>query len=514
MNARVWAAIVATALTSTAAVTAVVTVSAAHTRGIEVRASSARPQPAPPPVEHVVDGVRHMAFGGAPELLLPDSTPPTEPAVLLWLDGRRASPTPDGAVVLDAAGGVVEFDRSLHPRQRVVRGEGREWLSVASALDGGLWLTDATGGLFRADSAGMLHPAPRLPFAFAEVATDPARGTPWLVRSWHRFSYAIPPEGAPLLVQADDRGASRATLGRATRPEHVLLADLANAGTMAVADRALFFAPFIRDELVAMSWTGDTLWTATRGLPQSTKEPKFELLNGKAIIAYHPVNLGLTLGPDGRLYLLSTPGPTTLRSRLDVFDPQTGRLLRSAELGSATPTLAVDPRGRVYVLDPFRVMAGVALKQREMVPEIDLPALGGGRVTFPAPRGRVVLLNLWASWCGPCREEMPALDSLRRTLQGPEFEFVGLNDDVDVEAAKRFVKRRGFDFVVALGRGKVKELFHASGLPVTVLVDREGREVRRWIGYDGAAQIDQIRALARAEIDRVPAPDAHHHHAH
>ena len=513
MKARVWAAIVAAALISTAAVTTAVTVSAARAHGVETRAPSARPQAAPAPVEQVVNGVRHMIFGGAPELLLPDSTPPTEPAVLLWLDGRRAAPTPAGAVVLDAAGGVVEFDRSLHPRQRVVRGEGREWLSVASALDGGFWLTDATGGLVRSDSAGLLHLTPHLPFAFAEVATDPARGTPWLVRSWHRFSYAIPPERSPVVVRTDDRGGSRESFGRATRPEHVLLADLANAGTLAVGDRMVFFAPFIRDEIVAMSWTGDTLWTATRGLPQSTREPKFELQNGKAVVAYHPVNLGLTLGPDGRLYLLSTAGQTTLRSRLDVFDAQSGRMLRSTELESATPTLAADARGRVYVLDPINLMTGVAPRQRELVPVIDLPALDGGRVTFPSRRGRVALVNLWASWCGPCREELPALDSLRRTLQGPAFEFVSLNDDVDVEAAKRFVRERGLDFVVALGRNTVKDLFHAPGLPVTVLVDREGREVRRWIGYDGPAQIDQIRALARAEIDRVPAEDAHHHHA-
>ena len=493
-------------------VVAVLSTSASRTRGVTPRAPISRAQAAPDPVDRVIRGVRYLTFDGAPEELLPDSVAPTTPAALLWLDGRRTARTTDGAVALDAAGGVVAIDLALRPHQLPVHGEGREWLSVAAGPWHGLWLTDATGALFFADSGGHLRQSTASPFTYAEVATDPRLGTPWLVRSWHRFGYGIPPESSPVIERRDAAGVAQGSLGRARRPEHVLLADLANAGTVAVTKGAVYFAPFIRDELVAMTLTGDTLWVVARGLLQSTPEPKFELKDGKAVVAYHPVNLGLTIGPDGLLYLLSTPGKTTLRSRLDVFDPVSGRLRRSAAFTTATPTLAADAKGRVYVLDPFQVMAGVAPRQREAIPDVELPALNRGVVSLPSQHGRVLLLNLWASWCKPCREEMPALDSLQRDLDGPQFAFIGLNDDVDVAAARRFVEERGFDFTVALGRGRVKDLFHAPGLPVTVLVDREGREVHRWLGFSGPDQIDAIRAMARAEIDRFPPMSAMHHH--
>ena len=513
MGTRMRGAIVVGAM-GAMGVMAVLTASASRTRtrGVPPRAPISRAQAAPDPVEQVISGVRHLTFAGAPEELLPDSVPPTTPAALLWLDGRRTSRATDGAVVLDAAGGVVTIDLALRPHQMPVHGEGREWLSVASGPGHGLWLTDATGALFFADSGGHLRQATASPFMYSEVSTNPRLGTPWLVRSSHRLGYGIPPESSPVIERRNAAGVAKGSLGRARRPEHVLLADLANAGTVAVTENAVYFAPFIRDELVAMTLSGDTLWVAARGLPQSTREPKFEVHDGKAVVAYHPVNLGLTIGPDGLLYLLSTPGKTTLRSRLDVFDPLTGRLLRTAAFTTATPTLAADANGRVYVLDPFRVMAGVAPRQREAIPDVELPALNGGGVSLPSQHGRVLLLNLWASWCKPCREEMPALDSLQRELEGPEFAFIGLNDDVDVAAARRFVEERGFDFTVALGRGKVKDLFHAPGLPVTVLVDREGREVHRWLGFSGPDQIDAIRAMARAEIDRFPALSTTHHH--
>ena len=110
---------------------------------------------------------------------------------------------------------------------------------------------------------------------------------------------------------------------------------------------------------------------------------------------------------------------------------------------------------------------------------------------------------------------MPALDSLQRQIQDPRFVFVGLNDDVDPAAAQRFMQDHGFDFAVALGHGALKERFHVQGLPATILVDREGREVHRWIGYSGPAQIASIRTLVLAELARFndgPAMPGMNHH--
>ena len=469
---------------------------------------------AAPSTVRTVGRVRFVSTPDTPSELVPDSLAPSGDAQLLWIGGRVAHPTTDGTVALDAGGGVVEFDRRLRARQVAVEAEGREWLSVAAGPHGSLWLTDASGRFLIAEAGKPVRPAPVTGFHYASVASNPADGTPWLARSPQRFSYALDTADSPLLTQGDSTGAVVRTVSVATRPQHILLRDLANAGHVAVGSKAVYYAPFVRDELIAFTPAGDTLWIASRGLTHGTAEPRFEVREKKVVIDYSPVNLGLTLGPDGRLYLLSTPGRTTATSRLDVFDPATGALLRSARLSTVLPTLAADASGRVYLLDEVQLLAGVGDRARPAAPAFDLPGLDSGRISLAAHSGQVTLVNLWASWCGPCREEMPALDSLRREFHDSAFAFVALSDDVDAGAARIFLRQHRFDFPVGLGKGTLRDQFNAPGLPVTVLIDRQGREVHRWIGFAGSGQVGSIRALIRAELDRAPAgagPMQHHH---
>lgn len=462
------------------------------------------------PRVHTVGRARYVVTREAPSELLPDTLPPTGDVQLLWLGGRVARPTLRGAVAIDAGGGVVEFDRRLRPRQLQIESEGREWISVAPGPGRSFWLTDVAGTLVLAESGRPVRAAPATGFHFTTVASDPTIGVPWLGRSHQRFAYALDTADSPLLARGDSTGVVTQTLGHASRPEHILLRDLANAGHIAVGPNAVFFAPFVRDELIALTPAGDTLWVASRGLAHGTSEPRFEVRAKRVVVDYSPVNLGLTFGSDGRLYLLSTPERTTDRSRLDVFDAASGALIRSARLSTALPTLAGDLSGRVFVMDEFQLLAGVSERARPAAPAFDLPGLDSGRITLAALRGRVTLVNLWASWCRPCREEMPALDSLRREFRGWDFEFVALSDDVDVGAARGFLREFRFDFPVGVSRGALRDQFHAPGLPVTVLIDRDGREVRRWIGFAGREQIGSIRALVRAELDRAIAPAGPH----
>ena len=156
-------------------------------------------------------------------------------------------------------------------------------------------------------------------------------------------------------------------------------------------------------------------------------------------------------------------------------------------------------------------------RARDAVPDFAMPLLDGDTLDPSTFRGRVSLVNVWASWCEPCRAEMPALDSLQRSIGDSTFRFVSLNDDVDEGAARRYLVSGGFTFPVALGRGAVRGLLHAPGMPVTLLVDAEGREIRRWIGYAGPDQIAGIGALIRSELRRLPAastPLGGHQHAH
>lgn len=465
----------------------------------------------------VGDGASRLLALSAPEKLVFDTIAPDAPARLLWLEGRAAQPTGDGAMVLDGAGGVIRFDHRLHARRVPLRARGREIIDAIPAAGGGVWAADANGEILRIDSHGDIRSAVAGPFTALSLAADPSGAVIWVARSPRRFAYLWATGDEPLLGRFETEEARFGNVGAARLPEHVLLSELANAGHLTARGDRIFYAPFIRDELVALSADGDTLWVLRRGLVQSIEEPRFELDEGRPVIAYHPVNLGLTQGADGLLYLLSTPGFTTTESRLDVIDPESGRLLRSGTLPTATPTLASDERGRVYVLDPFRLLTGVAPDEREDFPPFDLPRLDGGRISSHDMEGRVALLNFWASWCAPCRDEMPELDALRKSIPDPEFAFIAMNEDQQPETARAFLDELGFDFPVALGRGALKARYRYIGLPFTVLLDREGRVVQRWTGYGGEAQMSAIRAAAMAELARPGQGGGHEHpaaHAH
>ena len=125
--------------------------------------------------------------------------------------------------------------------------------------------------------------------------------------------------------------------------------------------------------------------------------------------------------------------------------------------------------------------------------------------------GRVTLINVWASWCKPCREEMPGLDSLRRAVRDSAFLYVSVNGDVSHAPAESFLRDVGLELPFAIAGPGVTRAFRAPGLPYTALLDRDGRIVQRWLGYSGADQMTQIRAAIRLELGRQPAA-AHAHH--
>jgi cytochrome c biogenesis protein CcmG/thiol:disulfide interchange protein DsbE len=113
--------------------------------------------------------------------------------------------------------------------------------------------------------------------------------------------------------------------------------------------------------------------------------------------------------------------------------------------------------------------------------------------------GRVLLVNVWASWCAPCREELPELDSLAAGYDSSRVTFVALSDDVDGAAAREFLAVfRGMPHLrVGLGLGRLKSLYRYPGLPFTLLVDPAGRIVRTWYGYGGPPQWAAIDSTIR-----------------
>gem|GEM_PF-2739562 len=160
-------------------------------------------------------------------------------------------------------------------------------------------------------------------------------------------------------------------------------------------------------------------------------------------------------------------------------------------------------RGDTLALNPF---TAVAVERRDTVRPFNVERLGGGRLRLADYRGRIVLVNIWASWCGPCRAEMPALAALAGELADSSFAFVTLSDDVDRDQAGGFVADLGFAYPVGFGDGRLRGRYYGFGLPATVLIDAAGRAMYRWYGYGGAAQLEAIRAMVRAEHEGAPPP--------
>lgn len=134
-------------------------------------------------------------------------------------------------------------------------------------------------------------------------------------------------------------------------------------------------------------------------------------------------------------------------------------------------------------------------------PDFTLPSLGGENVRLHEQRGRVVMINFWASWCGPCREEMPHLSRLYEKYRASGFTVLAINIDEDPGKAARLAQQLGMRFPVLLDTGKqVSRTYDLSAMPSTVLVDRDGRVRYVHRGYrDGYAETydRQIRDLLR-----------------
>ena len=137
----------------------------------------------------------------------------------------------------------------------------------------------------------------------------------------------------------------------------------------------------------------------------------------------------------------------------------------------------------------------------QQAPDFALKSATGENLRLSEYRGDVVMINFWATWCGPCRQEMPLLDELYSRYQRVGFNLLGVNIDDDSSRAMKMVDELGVDFPVLFdSRKEVSKLYEVEAMPVTVLVDREGRVRHVHHGYKPGYEekyLDQIRSLLR-----------------
>jgi peroxiredoxin len=137
----------------------------------------------------------------------------------------------------------------------------------------------------------------------------------------------------------------------------------------------------------------------------------------------------------------------------------------------------------------------------EQAPDFTLQSSTGDNVRLAEQRGQVVMLNFWASWCGPCRTEMPLLDEMSKRYSAAGFVLYGVNVEEDNTDAKKLIKDLGVTFPILYDtESKASSLYNVDAMPTTVVIDKKGeiRYVNR--GYkpgDENKYRDQIRELIK-----------------
>lgn len=117
-------------------------------------------------------------------------------------------------------------------------------------------------------------------------------------------------------------------------------------------------------------------------------------------------------------------------------------------------------------------------------PDFTLPDLDGKMVSLSDHRGKVVLVNIWATWCRPCVDEMPSMEKLYQEFKGDDFEILAISiDTLGIKAVTPFMKKYKLTFPALIDtEGEIKTLYKATGIPESFIIDKEGILIKKIIG--------------------------------
>lgn len=119
-----------------------------------------------------------------------------------------------------------------------------------------------------------------------------------------------------------------------------------------------------------------------------------------------------------------------------------------------------------------------------LAPDFTLKTLDGQEMTLSKLKGKVVLLDFWATWCAPCREAIPHLINLQKTYHEKGFEVIGMNlDRGNVETVRRFVNSMDIPYPITLTPEEVSRNYGVTGLPTTIIIDKEGKIRQKLMGF-------------------------------
>lgn len=162
-------------------------------------------------------------------------------------------------------------------------------------------------------------------------------------------------------------------------------------------------------------------------------------------------------------------------------------VLNSAWLASVLPNL----ESRLKIDDGVKPPTANNANTKP-APDVQFAKLDGGSLRLTELRGRVVVLNFWATWCIPCRSEIPALSAMQKTMEGEGLTVVGVSYDDTRELIQEFQKDLKQDYTVVLGGKDVGSQLPASPLPTTYIIDRQGQIREKFIGERSQATFEAV----------------------
>lgn len=149
----------------------------------------------------------------------------------------------------------------------------------------------------------------------------------------------------------------------------------------------------------------------------------------------------------------------------------------------------------------FTTSATAASAVNSPAPDFTLKSSDGKNIKLSELRGQVVMVNFWASWCGPCRQEMPLLEQLHKKYQPMGFTLLGISVDENTSDATKFLKGVDVSFPILFdNESEVSDLYRVNAMPTTVIIDRNGKVHSIHLGYKPGVEEkyqQQIRALLK-----------------
>ncbi len=130
------------------------------------------------------------------------------------------------------------------------------------------------------------------------------------------------------------------------------------------------------------------------------------------------------------------------------------------------------------------------------IPAFEIETITGQKLNTDDLKGKVVLINFWATWCPPCREEMPYFENIYKKYKNKGFTIVAISVDVNENFVRDFVKEYGVSFPVAMDKEGLSDMYGVSYLPMSFLYDRNGKLIKRKIGAYFSLEEDLKKLLS------------------